>query len=219
MSKQKKNKVVKKTNASNTNKVRAIVGITLGSILLLLIALLVINKVQDMPESSKTSEPTVEATRESDLSGATRASLLEASETFLNKFLQSDQSVDERLNALLLGDFSVVDPSVEDMILFPENYTSEDKAYIYQALITITDLADQDGDKRVERNEEYANQIVFYENLGIGYVPFSYYASQNTVYSFEFVYTDDGWKLVPVSLYNSIKYLVINQYEQEQGQN
>ncbi len=113
----------------------------------------------------------------------------------------------DRLTALDKSDLTVVDPSLESKIRFPQEVTATDKINTYQTLITIASIVKNTSSlKEIApfSADAWKNSIAD-PTTGVVYVPLNIFVGKGAYFSMEMVYIDGTWKLAPYTLVDAVR--------------
>lgn len=119
-----------------------------------------------------------------------------------------DLDVQGRLEALDAGDYSVADiDTMKKYIRFTGEFETDTELQntTFQALITLASLL-KNSDGIIAPVSDTMYRYVFLDSeLGVAYVPINAFIGSSSIFSMEMVYVEDGWKLLPYSLLDSIR--------------
>lgn len=208
----------KDTNKKNTlldNKVLVIIITVVITLALVWTLVLFLNK--SSKDDSKPVSPSANSTQvekiEKSVSGGTadedRKAASEAVTLLLQSAHISPNGIDPlaRIEALDTGDFTVVDPSLKDMVRFPASSTDGIKISTFQSLVTMaTVLENQTGksDFAMISDEAWRSSYPDTE-LGSVFVPLNIFTGGGSSFSLEMVFIDGEWKLAPYSLIEAVR--------------
>lgn len=115
------------------------------------------------------------------------------------------QDAATRMLALEEDDFTVVTPALEDGVRYPAPADAAMKAQTYQTLITLHEVLSEEGTKAITAVDGGATPVVIDSALGMAYVPLRSFTGNSTLFAFEMVYVDGGWRLAPYTLLQNVR--------------
>lgn len=165
------------------------------------------NNESSEESNSSTKIEKVEKTTSGKSIDEDRKDAMSAAAEILNSSKTKDgEDYEKRLKELEKGDMSSIPDDLNDKIRFTDAFKRNDelKVVAYQSLIALNATMLEGKEAKPVSDDAWKSVYVDQEQ-GIAYVPMGVFSGTNVPFSFEMVYDDGEWKLLPYSFIESVK--------------